>query len=141
MNFSEIKNITIGDFSKYGVIIDLTPHCSGGWEILVKSENTGWRIAVLEFSTKTARNLECHPLSKESFEPLSGTALLILALNDNPQDFEVFLLDKPVCLNEGIWHQVISCSEASKVKITENLEVTSEYYELNGEIKPVLLFN
>lgn len=137
----EIQNITSENFSKYGVVIDLTLRSADGWEILVKVEQAGWRIAVLEFSRKSVKTLECHPSSRESFEPMSGTALLILAPNENPGDYEAYLLDRPVCLNEGIWHQIISFSEISKVKITENLEVESEYYELKGELKPVLLFN
>lgn len=136
MELKTIKNITADSFSKYGVVIDLNPDSKDGWEIVVRAESPGWRIAVLEFSRKTAKVIENHPSSKESFEPVSGTALLAAAENGSPEDFEVFLLDRPVCLNEGIWHQVISLSATSKVKITENLKVTCEYFELENDITP-----
>ncbi len=130
----QIKYITEESFKNYGDVIELKPHSEDGWEIVVRVENTGWRIAVLEFARRTTKKLERHPTSKESFEPLLGTALLIAALKDFPEDFEVFLLDRPVCLNAGVWHQVISLSDLSQVKITENLVVSSEFYELENEI-------
>jgi len=136
MGFKNITNITAEAFSKYGTVIEFTPKMYDGWEILVREEKSGWRIALLEFTRKTTKILENHPTSKESFEPVKGTAILIAAENGTPESFEVFLLDKSVCLNEGIWHQVISLSEVSQVKITENLEVTCEYYNLPHEIAP-----
>ncbi len=141
MLIKEIRNIDRNNFQKYGDIIDLRPESVDGWDIPVKVGQSGWRIAVLEFSWKTAKKLECHHDSRESFEPLQGIPFLIVAEKNNPDSFEVFLLDKPVCLNENIWHQLISCSGASKIKITENLDVTSEFYELKGEVKPCFIQN
>lgn len=138
MNNKEIKNITADSFAKYGTVLEFTANMYDGWEILVKAENTGWRIALLEFSRKSTDVLENHPASKESFEPLKGMALLLAAENHSPEDFEAFLLDKPVCLNEGVWHQVISLSEVTQVKITENLEVTCEYHKLKSPVMPAL---
>jgi hypothetical protein len=39
-------------------------------------------------------------------------------------------LDRAVVLNEGIWHEVMSLSDVSTVKITENNDVTDEYRDL-----------
>ena len=140
MELKNISNITAEAFSKYGTVIEFTPKMYDGWEILVREEKSGWRIALLEFTRRTTKILESHPTSKESFEPVKGTAILIAAENNAPESFEIFLLDKPVCLNEGIWHQVVSLSEVTQVKITENLEVSCEYYNLPGEITPVISF-
>lgn len=140
MELKNISNITAETFSKYGTVIEFTSKMYDGWEILVREEKSGWRIALLEFTRRTTKILENHPTSKESFEPVKGTAILIAAENSAPENFEVFLLDKPVCLNEGIWHQVVSLSEVTQVKITENLEVTCEYYNLPCEITPVISF-
>lgn len=131
-----IKHLKAKAFEPYGTIIEFTEQMSDGWEILIRAENTGWRIALLEIERKVTHIFEHHPTSKETFEPVSGVTLLIVATNDMPQDYEVFLLDKPICLNEGVWHQVISLSEKSLVKITENLEVSCVYYEVPYEIEP-----
>lgn len=67
---------------------------------------------------------------------MSGCSLLIVAEHNSPDEFEVFLLDQPVCLNERVWHQVISLSEKTVVKNTENLEVSCVYHELSKSIMP-----
>ena len=131
----KIQNLTPSAFAKYGTLLAFTDKESDGWEILVTSSASGWRIALLEFSRKTTHTLEHHPESMESFEPLSGTSLIITAEHDSPSEYEVFLLDQPVCLNKGIWHQVISLSDSTKVKITENLSVECVYFELDHEIE------
>ncbi|MBC7959683.1 MAG: hypothetical protein H7X94_07440 [Vallitaleaceae bacterium] len=134
----KIQNLTPEAFNKYGTILRFTSKMNDGWEILVTSDNPGWRLALLEFSRKTTHQLEYHPTSKESFEPLSGLSLLIVAEHETPQDYEVFLLDEPICLEAGVWHQVISLSATAMVKITENLDVESVYYEVDHEIEVVV---
>jgi len=126
-----LKYITKESFARYGFVIDFNNPNSEGWEILTKVSDKGWRIAVLEIDRKNAKRLERHPCSIETFEPMSGVAILLVS-RDNPEDFEVFLLDKPVCLNAGIWHEVFSLSEKAKFKITENDEVECEYYNLEN---------
>ena len=142
MKSKTIKNISVENFLKYGVVINLTPkHEDSRFKVLIQEEkNTGWRIAVYEYIRKATKVLENHPSSKESFEPLLGTTLLIVAENSKPEDFEIFLLDKPICLYEGVWHQVITLSEVSQVKITENLKVNSEFYNFKNEISPCILY-
>ncbi|MEI8200884.1 MAG: hypothetical protein WCG21_12545 [Eubacteriales bacterium] len=134
----KIQTLTNAAFNKYGTILQFTEKMSDGWEILVTSNNPGWRIALLEFSRKSTRKLEYHPDSKESFEPVSGVCLLITAGHETPGEYEVFLLDRPVCLDAGVWHQVISLSEKTLVKITENLNVACVYHELDHEIEVII---
>ncbi len=140
MNSKPILNITADNFGKYGTVLEFSKDFEGLFEIIVKHPDSGWRLALLRYSKKTGRIMECHPGSKESFEPLSGMLLLIVAEHDTPKDFEVFLLDKPVCLHAGVWHQVISLAAESQVKITENLEVESEYFELESDISAALIY-
>ncbi len=125
----EIRNITQKSFAPYGVVIGhpitQTDHF---FKVLISEKNAGWRIAIFEITRRETGVMENHPQSLESFEPISGTALLLVAENSAPQKLEVFLLDKPVCLYKGIWHQVITLSEHSQIKITENDEVVSEFY-------------
>ncbi len=130
-----IQTLTPAGFAKYGQIIDFTAAKNDGWEIIIKSDDPGWRIALLEISRKTTATLEHHPESKESFEPISGVALLLAAPFESPDAIEIFLLDRPVCLNKKVWHQVISLSETSVMKITENLDVNCVYHELASEVR------
>ena len=52
---------------------------------------------------------------------------------------EAFLLDRPVCLNEGVWHDVFALSDTAVVKIAENLDVGSEFYDLPSPLVPRLV--
>jgi ureidoglycolate hydrolase len=131
-----INTLSREAFTKYGTIIEFTTAMSDGWEILITEKEAGWRVALLEFSRKKSRILENHPASKETFEPVRGTTLLIVAESATPDNFEIFLLDKPVCVEKGIWHQVLSLSDSAMVKITENLEVSCEYHTLQADLEP-----
>ncbi len=130
-----IQNLNKEAFAPYGDIIDFTEAQEDGWEIVVRSNGPGWRLALLEIKRQSTMRLEYHPESKESFEPISGITLLIVAALEQPNDYQVFLLDRPICLNEKVWHQVICMSETSVMKITENLEVECVYHELEKPIK------
>ena len=128
----EIKYIEKENFSKYGYILDFTDKAKDGWEILFKEKSDGFRIAIFEIDRHTTKRLERHISSMETFEPISGISLILLA-DDKPDDFEVFLLNKPICLRKGIWHEVITISFKSKFKIVENDEVESEFYYFDRE--------
>jgi ureidoglycolate hydrolase len=138
MELKAINIITSDKFKQYGKIIELTPNHVDGFDVLITETGHGWRIAVFEVKRKTTGIMENHPLSMESFEPMFGTSLLIVAENCMPEAFEIFLLDKPVCLYAGVWHQIISLSDVSQVKITENLEVTSEFYNFKNKLRPLI---
>jgi len=57
---------------------------------------------------------------------------------DDPETYEVFLLDRPVCLHEKVWHQVICLSEKATMKITENLDVACVYHDLTKPIRVIM---
>ena len=131
-----IRNIDHDSFDRYGRIMEFSEGYPEAFEIIVREREPGWRLAIFKFYDKKIKVIENHPASMESFEPLKGIALLLVAENANPADYEVFLLDKPVCLNKGTWHQVISLTKEAQVKIAENDEVATEFFELPGEIAP-----
>ncbi|MGL5694898.1 MAG: ureidoglycolate lyase [Peptostreptococcaceae bacterium] len=135
----EILNISKESFEKFGKVIEFSEDCNDRFEVIITDETNPWRIAVYRYDEKSVKRMENHPTSKESFEPLTGVTLLMVAENESPKNYKVFLLDKPVCLYEGIWHQVISLSDSASVKITENLEVNSEFYEFENEVRVRIL--
>jgi hypothetical protein len=47
----------------------------------------------------------------------------------------MFLLDKPVVLFRGVWHNVAALSPRSELKICEAINVEEEYRDLDVPIK------
>lgn len=95
--------------------------------------SNSWRIAVFRYTNKSIKIIENHPISKESFEPLKGVTVLLVAEHDCPENYRAFILGKPVCLKKEIWHQVLALTSEAEVKITENLNVESVFYEYDVE--------
>lgn len=133
-----IKSITLEYFQPFGTILEFPENFEGNFHIVDTEDSQPWRVAVFRYSNKGIKVIERHPDSKETFEPLKGVTVLLVAEQDTPEDYQVFLLDKPVCLKKGIWHQVLSLTPEAEVKITENVEVSSVFYEFEKE-KFVLL--
>lgn len=128
----EIQNITKENFGKYGTIIDFTRNTDDPeFEIIITHKDDPWRIAMLRVKDKSFTELESHPSSMETFEPVEGMCILLVSLKTEKSEYEIFLLDRPVCLNKGVWHGIATLTRVSKVKITENLEVDTEYYNLD----------
>lgn len=98
--------------------------------VLLKEKSKGWRIGYLILRKKHFRKLERHPASLETFEPLKGHALIALACPRRPDDYKVFLLDRPVVVNKNVWHEVAAVSARCDIKIFENIDVTTEYYNI-----------
>lgn len=135
----QIQNITKESFDKYGTIIDFTGKTEEPeFEIIIEHREDPWRIAMLRVKSREFTELEKHPSSLETFEPVEGMCLLMLSLGTEKSDYEVFLLDRPVCLNKGVWHGITVLTEDAKVKITENLEVQTEFYYLERPMKLVI---
>lgn len=133
-----LKSVHKEEFARFGKVLEFSEHTEEPFEIVITEEKEPWRLAVFRYRNKTVKRMECHP-SLESFEPLSGLTVLIVAEHDKPEAYEAFILDKPVCLYKGIWHQVLSLTDEAQVKIAENLEVTSEFYDFEKELEVKVL--
>lgn len=121
-------------FLPYGEVLEFPAGIEETFFIITTEEKEPWRLAVFRYTNKEIQRMECHPTSRESFEPLHGLTVLVVATHENPEEYEAFILDKPVCLKKGIWHQVLALTEEAQVKIVENLEVQSEFYDLEKAI-------
>lgn len=142
-----LKTIDTESFSRYGWIIQRPPSPEIAIErklafsvICREEERKGWRLAYLAVCQRSTDTMEHHPHSLESFEPISGTAILLLAEHDSPEGIEAFVLDKPVVLRKGIWHDVVALSAEAEIKIAENDQVTSVKRKLPGALKPFVGF-
>ena len=133
-----LESIMAENFKAYGTVLEFPENYGDTFYIADTETDQPWRVAVFRYSSKEIKVVENHPTSKESFEPLKGITVLLVAEHENPEDYRAFVLDKPVCLKKGIWHQVLALTPEAQVKITENLEVPSEFYEFQ-EPKGVFL--
>lgn len=131
----EIEEITRASFEPYGNVIGFPEDDHTNFYIAASDREKPWRLAVFRYRNHEIQRIECHPTSMESFEPLSGTTLLLVAPHDAPEEYQIFLLDRPVILKKGIWHQTLSLTDVSEVKITENTDVYSVFYDLPEKIR------
>lgn len=128
----QINYITKENFEKFGTIIDFTGRKEDPpFEVIIKNEEDPWRIAMLRVEEREFTALEKHPSSLETFEPVEGVCLLLVSLETRKSNYEVFVLDRPVCLHKNVWHGIVTLTGVSKVKITENLEVDVDYFDLD----------
>ncbi|MEI6845507.1 MAG: ureidoglycolate lyase [Candidatus Firestonebacteria bacterium] len=141
--FSKIKFPTKENFKKYGKIIEGTRKTKGGkgtqYEVLTNSRSEGWLLAYLIVRNRVSKCIEQHPTSRESFEPVKGVCLLIVAPAKFPKKTETFVLDKPIVLHEGIWHDVVALSKEAEVKIAENNSVPTRKIYFKKPVEPVML--
>ena len=130
------KTITPKNFRRYGRLIDYpNKHLKGKSKnlfriVLTENKTSGWRIAYLIVRDKKIKCLEQHPHSFESFEPIKGRSLLYVSRQKDYRKIECFRLDKPIILNKGIWHGVVSLSDECEIKLTENAKVKCVYWPL-----------
>lgn len=134
----ELQSITREKFEKFGTVLEFPEDWNSNFYIVDTEEEQPWRVAVFRYSNKAIKVIENHPTSKESFEPLRGITVLLVAEHETPEEYCAFILDKPICLKKGIWHQVLALTPDAEVKITENLEVESVFYEYD-EAKSVMI--
>ncbi|HZG56235.1 hypothetical protein [Paenibacillus sp.] len=126
----EIRNLSRAAFAPYGDLIAPDP-AEGAFQVVIREpDELGWRIAVSQLTRRPVDCLGAHANSRESFEPLSGICVILVAQYETPERMEAFLLDAPVCLHRNTWHSVIALSERAVVKITENDRMESETFPL-----------
>ncbi len=124
----QLESVTVNAFKPFGTVLEFLPGDTSNFYIADTETEQPWRVAVFRYSNREIRQIECHPGSKESFEPLHGITVLLVAEHDTPEDYHAFILDKPVVLAKGVWHQTLALTPEATVKITENLEVESVFY-------------
>lgn len=122
------RKITSENFKKYGSVIQWdgpeNKEENNQFRIVIReSKVIGWRIAYLIVREKQVDFLENHPHSYESFEPIKGKSVLYVSNKKTPKDIEAFILDTPIVLRKGIWHNVVTVSKEVHIKITENNQV------------------
>jgi len=141
----EIEILSEASFERFGKIIEpnkknlfIQYEDGSAFHVLAKSKSNGWRVAVLKLRTRTIIELQVHRSTMETFEPLKGTAIVCVNTTPSLEGLKAFILDRPILLYTNIWHNVLTISEESLIKITENDEVDSEEIKIQGLISPIL---
>ena len=134
----QLESVSVNAFKPFGTVLEFQPGDAGNFYIVDTEPEQPWRVAVFRYSNKEIQKIECHPSSKESFEPLHGITVLLVAEHETPEDCHAFILDKPVVLAKGIWHQTLSLTPEATVKIVENLEVDTVFYTYDSPKKVYL---
>jgi ureidoglycolate hydrolase len=129
-----IKQLNAESFNNYGTMLDPEDKSKVFTVVCGDRDAKGWRIGVVIIGPDEVKQLEAHPESLETFEPVRGTSILLVSETKKPDDIEAFLLDRGVLVNKNIWHALSVLSEKAEVKVTENFEVESVFHKLK---KPV----
>jgi ureidoglycolate hydrolase len=126
-----IRRLSREAFAPYGTLIRHDAANPDGFQVSVEERRpVAWRQAINKLTTHSVTKLSRHPNTKESFAPLAGTIVMLVARPESPENFEAFLLDEPVCLDPNIWHASFCLSEFALVTICENLQVDNEDFPL-----------
>jgi ureidoglycolate hydrolase len=109
------------------------------FHVLAKSKAAGWRVAALRLRTRFVEELQIHRTTMETFEPLQGSSILLVNTEASVEGIRAFMLDRPILLYTNIWHNVLTLSEESVIKITENAEVDAEEVKLPARLSVSLV--
>jgi len=136
----KVGNLSNKAFNRYGRILLPTkgenPNVSEEtvfdfYILFSQVEGRGWRTAYLRYQGELLEKLERHLGTAEVFIPLQGHSVLVVATEVDPlKQLHAFYLDKPLVIDKGIWHNVVSVGGAAELLIMENLEVDVDYYKL-----------
>lgn len=130
-----VKKISKENFMPYGYLIGYDQENEDDFQVvLTESRKKGWRIAFSKIVASSIAEIARHPETMETFEPVSGITLICVSTTTNLDDYQVFLLDQPLCIKQNIWHATVCLSANSVVKIVENAEVTAEKHKIETEI-------
>ncbi|TVR55887.1 MAG: hypothetical protein EA426_14425 [Spirochaetaceae bacterium] len=130
-----IETLTRESFSQFGWILEHADGADAAFQVVVEEpEPSGWRLAVSRVTARSVEKLARHPNTKESFTPVSGTVVFVVAAPDAPDETRAFLLDRPVCIDRNVWHASYALSDEAVVVISENLIVESEDHALSDPI-------
>ena len=135
-----LERLTHASIKPFGYIIDRSciKRDSGkenGFGVLLRTRSKGWRIAYLIVRKRVMTRLECHPDTLETFEPVKGRGVIALASHSRPKDVRFFILEAPIVLKKGIWHEVATLTREWEIKICENFSVKEDYYKLKNKIR------
>ncbi len=135
----ELGRITPDSFAPYGRVLVWDP-AQGQLQVAIEeSAGAPWMLATFRVAAHEVTYLAMHPDSIELFAPLSGIAVLLLALPEAPESYAAFVLDVPVVINRGVWHGLCALSAAAILGIAENVEAGGSRRYLDQPLRVALV--
>lgn len=116
-------------FEKYGRVLRDMSEIGG--EVFREEGTTGWRLAEIVVMEKEVTSMSLHDNTEEVFLPLEGTAVLTVALDENFQKNESFVIEQPLLINKSVWHGLSAQSEKCRLLVIENADVHLEKKEVS----------
>ena len=74
-----LQSVQRETFLPYGEVLEFPAGIEETFCIITTEEKEPWRLAVFRYTNKEIQRMECHPTSRESFEPLHGLTVLVVA--------------------------------------------------------------
>ncbi len=141
----QIELLSEQDFGPYGEIISpgkknlfIEYPDASAFHVLANAKSAGWRLAALRLRTRVITDLQVHRTTTETLNPIQGVAVLCVNSRPSYDGLRAFILDRPVLVHTGVWHNVLTLSEESLIEIAENDQVDAEEVRLNLELVPSL---
>ncbi len=110
-----------------------------GYGICVNSAES-WVVAINNAgpnsNPKQVKSLGAHPNTDETFILVKGSACIVTAPQNEPENFSVISMEHGVCYNvhRNTWHTVFM-SPGAKVAICENRNPSTEQHILSEEAR------
>ena len=137
----KFEPLTETAFKPFGTIADLgeTGNTNEStFTVYQKMAAPGWLIAKSVVRHRSIDKIAQHPTTKEAFIPLSGVAAILVAAPDTPEELHAFIIERPIILDENVWHATVALSAVAELQIVENAEVTHNVFDLPETLQPVM---
>lgn len=144
MRFSPIplEPLDLENFLRFGEIVELRRPDPGRaargedeYRSLARVPSNGWKIGLACVRARWTDCLYAYN-SRRLLTPQGGILLLCAAPPDKPQNVQIFVLDRPVALNAGIPHFVLTLTAESWLQVCEDFEAQSEQVRLRKALVP-----
>jgi len=141
-----IEFIDRENFLRYGETVEVVRPDPGRaqrgedeYRTLARINSNGWKIAMHCVRARWTDSLYVYD-GRRLLTPQVGTLLLCVAPPDRPQNVQVFVLDRPIALNVGIPHALLTLSAECWVQVCEDFETRSESQKLRKALVPAAVW-
>lgn len=130
-----IETLTDSGFNTYGRIlgIDFKEACAG-------DNISAEEIIQLNLTTKSLKSLICTNKSQSILNLLEGLALLCVSTTASQKDIKVFLLDKPVAINTGVFYNVVPLYGVCSIQIAKHKDEEITEHFLSEDFTPLGIY-
>jgi AraC-like DNA-binding protein len=130
-----IETLTNSDFNSYGKVLNL-----GFKEACAKENISADEIIQLNLTAKSLRSLICTNKCTSFLNLLEGLAILCVSMTPLQKDIKVFLLDKPVTINSGIFYNVVPLYGVCSIQIGKQKHEEFTEHFLTEDFTPLGIY-